>query len=418
VASRASGGEPRDPRLHVAQLGARRHYLVARTLDRLGRLGRLYTDLSAGAGWLRPLAWLPSGLRPAPLTRLLARRPEGIAPQQVTAFTRFGLEYARRVAGARTPTQRTRTYLWGGRRFGELVVRGWRPEAGGVYSFDAAALEILEHARRLGLYAVVDQTIPAEAQWRLHAEELRAFPGWEEAQPPDEAIPEFLARERAEWELADAIVCGSEFLKEQVAASGGPLEKCRVVPYAIEGAFQSEPRERHDGPLRVLTVGAVGLRKGSPYVLAAARRLGRAAQFRMVGRCELPAAVTEDLRRHVECVGAVPRPQVLRHYAWADVFLLPSLCEGSAMVCYEALACGLPVIATHNTGTIVRDGVEGYVVPLRDADAIAERIERLAGDRELLARLSAAARERCASVASPAAYAERLAQVLPGLRAR
>ena len=58
-------------------------------------------------------------------------------------------------------------------------------------------------------------------------------------------------------------------------------------------------------------------------------------------------------------------------YAWADVFLLPFICEGSAMVTYEALSWGLPVITTHNAGSIVRDTVDGWLVPYRDSEAIA-----------------------------------------------
>src|SRR5476651_1578591 len=98
----------------------------------------------------------------------------------------------------------------------------------------------------------------------------------------------------------------------------------------------------HHGPLRVLTVGAVGLHKGSPYVLAAARQLRHGATFRMVGQIKGRPAAVAQLRVAVELCGPVPRSEMLAHFQWADVFLLPSLCEGSATVAYEALACGLP----------------------------------------------------------------------------
>jgi glycosyltransferase involved in cell wall biosynthesis len=82
------------------------------------------------------------------------------------------------------------------------------------------------------------------------------------------------------------------------------------------------------------------------------------------------------------------------HYAWADVFLLPSICEGSATVCYEALAAGLPVITTENAGSVVRDHTEGFIVPIRDASAIVERLETLHRDRALVESMSRAALER------------------------
>ena len=78
----------------------------------------------------------------------------------------------------------------------------------------------------------------------------------------------------------------------------------------------------------------------------------------------------------------------------ADILVYPSLHEGSAFVTYEALASGLPVITTPNAGSVVRDGVEGYIVPVRDVDALAERIERLRADLTLRARMAASARAR------------------------
>jgi glycosyltransferase involved in cell wall biosynthesis len=80
--------------------------------------------------------------------------------------------------------------------------------------------------------------------------------------------------------------------------------------------------------------------------------------------------------------------------ASADVFVFPSLFEGSAVVTYEAMACGLPSVVTPNAGSVARDGVEGFEVPARDVSQLAERMARLGNDPELRARMSAAARRR------------------------
>jgi glycosyltransferase involved in cell wall biosynthesis len=94
------------------------------------------------------------------------------------------------------------------------------------------------------------------------------------------------------------------------------------------------------------------------------------------------------LRKQIDLIGAVPRSEIEQHFAWADVFLLPSVCEGSATVTYEALHWGLPVICTSNTGSVVRDGQEGFIIPAGDAQAIADRIDQLRRDPELLAAMS------------------------------
>jgi glycosyltransferase involved in cell wall biosynthesis len=159
----------------------------------------------------------------------------------------------------------------------------------------------------------------------------------------------------------------------------------------------------------------VGLRKGSPYVAEAARRMAGRAVFRMVGSCNLPQPVRSTLGDLVELTGPVPRLEILDHYAWADVFLLPSICEGSATVVYEALAAGLPVVTTANTGSVVRDGTDGFVVPIRDADAIVEALTGLHENRGRLAEMSRQARVRAKDF-DLSAYGRRLRQALDGAR--
>jgi glycosyltransferase involved in cell wall biosynthesis len=79
------------------------------------------------------------------------------------------------------------------------------------------------------------------------------------------------------------------------------------------------------------------------------------------------------------------------------VFLLPSLCEGSATAIYEALSASLPVICTPNCGSVVRDGVDGIIVPIRNAEAIAEAVLRLADDPALRRQMAENAGQRAAA---------------------
>jgi glycosyltransferase involved in cell wall biosynthesis len=96
----------------------------------------------------------------------------------------------------------------------------------------------------------------------------------------------------------------------------------------------------------------------------------------------------------VELLGRVGHPEVPSHMAAADVFVFPSLFEGSAVVTYEALACGLPCIVTAEAGSVVRHGVEGFHVPARDVSALAAEMRRFGEDPRLRARTAAAARSR------------------------
>ena len=381
--------------LVVAQLGARRHYAIPRMLFEAGMLAHFYTDICATKGWPRLLNIVPTAMQSAGIKRLLGRIPHGVPARYITTFTRFSLEYQSRRVSAKSYAEAIEASIWSAKRFCELVLASGLHDAGGVYTFNSAGLELLTEARKRGLRAIVEQTIaPMEVENRLMQAEHGSFPGWESVPVEDTAWAEFAARERAEWAMADTILCGSEFVRDSITACGGHAEKCRVVPYGVDARFSLPDKAPHHGPLRVLTVGAVGLRKGSPYVLEAARMLRGQADFRMVGNLGVQPTARQALAGAVELTGPVPRTQMLQHYAWADVFLLPSICEGSAGVVYEALAAGLPVVCTPNTGSVVRDGVDGFIVPIRDAAAITEALSGFLQRHELLRRMSEQARLR------------------------
>lgn len=386
-------------RIAVAQIGARLHYAIPRMLESAGMLDHLYLDTTAVIGPLRLLNLVPPGFRPGAVRRLLERVPSGVPTERITAFQRFGIEYVRRVARAQDTAARVDTSLWAGETFCRLVIeRMGDSMPGGVYAFAGAAMELLRFARDAGRCAILDQTIAPHAKaQRLMSEENDRYPEWEGMLDSGEPGRRFSDREREEWKNATLILCSSEFVRRGVAEYGGPAERCVVMPYAADPRFSAARRPRpHGGPLRVLTVGAIGLRKGSPYVQRAAELLAGRAHFRMVGPIGVGEAGRQRLAACVDLVGSVPRSDVLSHYAWADVFLLPSLCEGSAGVIYEALTAGLPVITTENSGSVVRDGIEGFLVPIRDAEAISERLTRFAENADLLREMSDSACRRSA----------------------
>ena len=116
----------------------------------------------------------------------------------------------------------------------------------------------------------------------------------------------------------------------------------------------------------------------------------------MAGQLDITSDAKRLLSSYVRLLGAVPRSEVREQFEWADVFLLPTLCEGSATVCYEALSYGLPVITTPNAGSVVRDEIDGFVVPIREWASIVDRIERFLDDYDLWEAMSANALKRSA----------------------
>ncbi|MCC2614258.1 MULTISPECIES: glycosyltransferase family 4 protein [Rhizobium/Agrobacterium group] len=396
----------------VSQLGARMHYAVPRIFASQDRLAHFYTDICATKGWPRIVNYLPSGLFPAPLKRLAGRRPRGVPAELTTVFSGFGIGSALRRMRVKDAIEETGHAVWAGSTFSRMVARNGFHDAAGLYAFSGDALEQMHAAKRRGLWTAVEQMIaPRDVVETLVDREMHRFPEWAGLPRHNPYARIFANRERAEWALADYIVCPSDFVRQHVIACGGPGERCIVVPYGVNSAFTIDRRRRSPGPLRVLTVGEVGLRKGSPYVAEAARLVGGAATFRMAGRLSISETVRQDISRWVELRGIIPRSQVADEFRWADVFLLPSLCEGSATAAYEALAAGLPVITTENSGTVVRDGIEGFIVPVCDAEAIALAVERLAANDGLRALMSANALHRAADF-TVEAYGKRLLAAL------
>ena len=399
----------------VAQLGARMHYAVPRILHEAGLLERLYTDVCATSRGFSFLRHLPNVWKPAAMKRLLARVPGRVPKDRITSYPLFGFAYAFGCQLAVNHSGRTKTWLWGGKTFARRVARRLDLEKiDAVYAYQSAALEILQHAHSTGVLAIMEQTnAPFHVVRRLLHEEYERFPTWiGNSKCNDCCEVDYARRENGEWRFADVILCGSDFVRTGIDACNGPVEKCIVVPYGVDTSFVIPEHSSHEGPLRVLTIGTVGLRKGAPYVLEAAKQCRGHATFRMVGPINVSDKAVAELDEHVDVRGSVPRSEIHRQYEWADVFLLPSICEGSATVTYEALAAGLPVICTPNTGSIVRDSEEGFIVPIRDAESIATRIHQLAENPDLRYAMRENARVRYEQAGSLEAYAERLLKAI------
>jgi glycosyltransferase involved in cell wall biosynthesis len=183
------------------------------------------------------------------------------------------------------------------------------------------------------------------------------------------------------------------------------------------------PQPRNDNRFRVLFVGMQCIRKGIGYLFDALRPLVSAGHVELwlVG-----AAMSDGkplLDRNADLFvhhGLQPRNRLAWFYSQASVLVLPSIEEGLALVQAQAMACGVPVIATHNTGAedLFEDGVEGFIVPPRSAEVIRDRVQLLLDNPGRLQELRAAALKRVKSLGGWTRYGqvcrEAYRQVLAG----
>ena len=202
--------------------------------------------------------------------------------------------------------------------------------------------------------------------------------------------------------LANGWVVASTYTARTLSDNGIPNEKIHVVPYGVDtSAFSKRIHAPNsDQPFRVLFIGSLIQRKGLSYLLDAVRQLkSRNVKVMLCGRGVVDSELIQtysDL--DIEVKIGLPRDELVRLVHTCDVFVLPSLIEGFAHVIVEAMACGLPVITTENTcgPDVLTEGQDGFIVPIRDARAIAEKLEWGISHRDELAAMG----ERAADTAA------------------
>lgn len=232
--------------------------------------------------------------------------------------------------------------------------------------------------------------------------------------------PRTIAKEEAEYQQADLISIPSQFCFDTFVAQGVSTEKLLKIPYGARlerfkpAGNESAAQQGFD----VLFVGSASPRKGFIDLLNAFHLLQHPRKrLVLIGSVSAEVSVLLDSfsdRHSVEIVGSVPNAKLQEYYQRAAVFVLPSVEEGLAMVIGEAMACGCPVIASTNTGAseLIADGIEGFIVPIRSPQTIADRLLQLADDPALRAGMGRAALARVQQLGGWDSYGDAWASAL------
>ena len=180
-----------------------------------------------------------------------------------------------------------------------------------------------------------------------------------------------------EYKEADYISIPSGFVRETFIKNGFDPKKLIQVPYGVDLSVFRQI-QKNDKTFRIIFLGGLTLRKGLHYLLQAFSELRLPdAELMLIG--SISAEIKPFLNKYSGSycyVGKIPHLELYTYLSQGSIFVLPSIEEGFGMVINQAMACGLPIICTTNTGgaDIVRDGKDGFIIPIRDINALKEKI--------------------------------------------
>lgn len=272
-----------------------------------------------------------------------------------------------------------------------------------VYCYEDGAAATFAAAQQRGLRCIYDLPI---GYWRaahsIYEEEKAREPEWVPTLTGMLDSPAKLARKDEELRAADLVILASSFTRQTLQFAGLEGKRVEVIPYGAPELVAEPATAPFAKQLRILFVGGLGQRKGLSYLLKAVEILGRAIDLTLLGRktAEACTPLNNATRKH-RWIPSLPHAEVLKEMSRHDILVCPSLFEGFGLVILEAMSQGIPVITTPNTAgpDIITDALDGFIVPIRSAEAIAARLEELATDPERLRAMKYAAWQTAASFA-------------------
>jgi glycosyltransferase involved in cell wall biosynthesis len=276
-----------------------------------------------------------------------------------------------------------------------------------------ASLFSLRKAKKIKAKTVIiSPTSHVLTRYHLLREEYKRF----NKRFPENKI--FLDKQLREYQEADYINVYSDFVIKSFLENGISKEKLIFVPCGID-VDRYKPGPKTDITFRVLSVGRISLRKGTQYLLEAWSHLNlKDSELVLVGDMDRELKdIIENYRKKCDFKIYKFDPNIIKYFHRASIVLCPSIEESSVTVGYEALSCGKPVVASTNAGLdhIIKDGVNGFIIPIRDVGMIEEKIRFFYDNRDILEQMGKAAREDMVKNHSHEKYSQEIVEAFEDL---
>ncbi len=274
-------------------------------------------------------------------------------------------------------------------------------------AFAHFGLHTIRKAKRLGAMTIVERgSAHILYQIEILKEEYEKI-----GLKPQLGHPKVIENGLKEYEETDYISIPSKFVKRTVLEKGFPEEKLIHVPYGVHlDEFRQISKE--DKKFRIVYAGGMTIRKGIHYLLQAYSdlKLLNSELLLIGGLSDEIKSFFKKYEGNYRWVGNVPQRELYKYYSQGSVFVMMSIEEGLALVQPQAMACGLPVICTRNTGgeDIVREGIDGFIIPIRDVEALKEKLIYLYDNPDICKAMGQSAEERVSRGFTWDDYGERI----------
>lgn len=374
------------------QIGAREHYAIPRALHQQKQLAHLITD-----AWVLPgslLNLLPKKI----LANLRERFHPDLAQASVKAYTNSLINFEltqrlQKTTGWECIIARNHWFQQQSVKSLKLIAPKLNSSPT-LFAYSYAALELFRYAKTQGWQTFLGQIDPGIMEEKLVTAEHKKHPHYQSTWQP--APPQYWASWQEECSLADRILVNSSWSKQALEQVGIPQSKINIIPLAYEPPVSADDFQRtypkafsKERPLRVLFLGQVILRKGIVALLEAAEILQhQPIEFWIVGSNSITPPSKIQRLKQIKWVGAVPRSTTAKYYQFADVFVFPTLSDGFGLTQLEAQAWKLPIIASRFCGEVVKDKVNGLILPEVNGEAIANSLELCLHNSEQLSAFS------------------------------
>ncbi|UZR95495.1 glycosyltransferase family 4 protein [Chondrinema litorale] len=377
----------------VSQLTARRDYAVPKILYENNMLSMLFTDAYYNVDKY-PIFNLLDRTLPSKLVKTYHRYDPNIPIDFVRSNWALALKFRYQLK-AFNPTKKYLAQINAFKANSEFIIRycNKNKNINSYYGFDSASKEFFEWAKPKGFSLYLDQCIAPRYSQILMYKKFQDTYGVNQQRNIEQCMFH-KEREEREWELTNKILAPSSYVKSELLKAGAPENKIFLVPFGYESPYSLSYRKKSfetnlnitKDKLNILFVGNSGLRKGIYDFLMIAKHFNNyPLKFNIVGSIQkdIFKYIENEKIKNVNIIGKLNRQDLNEIYKSSDIFCFPTYLEGSARVVFEAMSWGLPVLSTYQSGSVITNELDGFLVDAGQINNMIMYIQKLISSKEL-----------------------------------